>query len=84
MKKYDDYQKSIRYKYGYFSFLFLNSLLVLNYLLGLFFNLKWGATKELETMIILFVVGIFLQMPVSTKMLTFIKMMIKRATLGYF
>ncbi|MER2001393.1 MAG: hypothetical protein ABS862_02125 [Carnobacterium inhibens] len=59
MKKYDDYQKSMRYKYGYFSFLFLNSLLVLNYLLGLFFNLKWGATKELETMIILFVVGIF-------------------------
>ena len=59
MKKYDDYQKSMRYKYGYYSFIFLNSLLVLNYLLGLFFDLQWGATKELEMVIILFVVGLF-------------------------
>ncbi|SEL23819.1 hypothetical protein SAMN04488700_0385 [Carnobacterium iners] len=59
MKQYDEYQKLMRYKYGYYSFIYLISLLGLNYLLGLFFNLQWGATKETEMLIIMFVVVIF-------------------------
>lgn len=59
MKKYDDYQKSIRYKYGYYSFVLLIWLFIANYLLGLFFNFQWGATKELEMLLIVFVISIF-------------------------
>lgn len=59
MKQYDEYQKLMRYKYGYYSFIYLISLLALNYILGLFFNFHWGATKETEMLIIMFVVVIF-------------------------
>lgn len=59
MKQYDEYQKLMRYKYGYYSFIYLISLLALNYILGLFFNFQWGATKETEMLIIMFVVAIF-------------------------
>ncbi|WP_414839583.1 hypothetical protein [Carnobacterium sp. TMP28] len=59
MKQYDEYQKLMRYKYGYYSFISLISLIMLNYFLGLFPNLQWAATKELEIMIILFLVVLF-------------------------
>ncbi|QQP70391.1 hypothetical protein JHE06_00595 [Carnobacterium sp. CS13] len=59
MKKYDKYQKFIRYKYGYYSFNLLISLFLLNYFLGLIFNFQWAATKELEVIIIMFVVVLF-------------------------
>lgn len=59
MKKYDEYQKLMRYKYGYYSFVFLICLFILNYLFGQFFNFQWGATKELEMLIIMFVVALF-------------------------
>lgn len=59
MKRYDEYQKLMRYKYGYYSFISLVSLIILNYFLGLLFNLQWGATKEIEMLIILVIVGIF-------------------------
>lgn len=59
MKQYDEYQKLMRYKYGYYSFYSLIILLALNYILSLFFNFQWGATKELEMLIIVFVVTIF-------------------------
>ena len=58
MKQYDEYQKLMRYKYGYYSFNTLIILLALNYILGLFFNFQWGATKELEMLSILFIVAI--------------------------
>lgn len=59
MKQYDEYQKLMRYKYGYYSFISLISLIILNYFLGLFPNLQWGATIETEMLIIVFVVVIF-------------------------
>lgn len=59
MKQYDEYQKLIRYKYGYYSYISLASLLVFNYIIGQYFNFQWGATKEIEMLIILFVVAIF-------------------------
>jgi len=59
MKQYDEYQKLMRYKYGYYSFISLIGLIMLNYFLGLSPNLQWGATKELEILIILFLVVLF-------------------------
>lgn len=59
MKKYDEYQKLMRYKYGYYSFILLVSLLVLNNILDIFFNLQWGETKEVETLFIMFSVMLF-------------------------
>ena len=43
----------MRYKCGYYSFIFLNCLLGLNAFLGIQFNLQWGETKELELLIII-------------------------------
>jgi low temperature requirement protein LtrA len=59
MKQYDEYQKLIRYKYGYYSFISLIGLIILNYFLGLFPNLQWGATREIEMLIIIGVVILF-------------------------
>jgi len=53
LNKYDDDQKFTRYKYGYCSFNSLIILIVLNYIFGLFFNFQWGATKELEIIILI-------------------------------
>ena len=71
MKKYDEYQKFMRYKYGYYSFNSLIFLVVFNYLIGLFFNFHWAITKELEIIILLIMIALF-----------FINMMIKRVILG--
>ncbi|MBM6613830.1 hypothetical protein JTF06_02840 [Desemzia sp. RIT804] len=59
MKKYDEYQKLMRYKYGYYSFNLLVGLLVLNTLLGIIFDAQWGETKEVEMLFILFLVMLF-------------------------
>ncbi len=59
MKQYDEYQKLMRYKYGYYSFISLISLIMLSYFLGLFSNLQWATTKELEMLIIMFIVILF-------------------------
>lgn len=53
MKKYDEYQKLMRYKCGYYSFIFLNCMLGLNAFLGIQFNVQWGETKELELLMII-------------------------------
>lgn len=53
LNKYDDDQKFIRYKYGYYSFNSLIILIALNYIFGLFFNFQWGATNELEIIILI-------------------------------
>jgi len=53
LNKYDDDQKFIRYKYGYYSFNSLIVLIALNYIFGQFFNFQWGATKELEIIILI-------------------------------
>ena len=55
MKQYDEYQKFMRYKYGYYSFMTLILLIVSNYILGLIFEVQWAQTKELETIIITFI-----------------------------
>ncbi|AEB28888.1 hypothetical protein CAR_c01370 [Carnobacterium sp. 17-4] len=59
MKKYDEYQKFMRYKYGYYSFNSLIALIVFNYLIGLFFNFHWATTKELEIIIIIIMIALF-------------------------
>ena len=59
MKQYDEYQKLMRYKYGYYSFILLVGLLILNTLLGITFDTQWGETKEIETLVIMFLVMLF-------------------------
>ena len=59
MRKYDEYQKVVRYKYGYYSFNSLIILIVFNYLIGLFFNFHWATTKELEIIILLIIIALF-------------------------
>ncbi len=59
MKQYDEYQKFMRYKYGYYSFMTLILLIVSNYILGLIFEVQWAQTKELETIIITFITVLF-------------------------
>ena len=59
VKQYDEFQKLMRYKYGYYSFISLASLIILNYILGLFLDFHWGATKELEILIIVYIVALF-------------------------
>ena len=59
MKQYDEYQKFMRYKYGYYSFMTLILLIVSNYILGLIFEVQWAQTKELETIIITLITVLF-------------------------
>lgn len=59
IKQYDEYQKFMRYKYGYYSFMTLILLIVSNYILGLIFEVQWAQTKELETIIITFITVLF-------------------------
>lgn len=59
MKQYDEYQRLMRYKYGYYSFISLIGLITLNYFLGLFSNLQWGVTKDLEMLIIMYIIVLF-------------------------
>ncbi len=54
MKYYDEYQKLLRYKYGYHSFLIIIVLSVINFNLTLFMDTQWAETKYLEFMLLLF------------------------------
>ncbi|OJF90777.1 hypothetical protein [Alkalibacterium sp. 20] len=54
MTNYDEYQKFMRYKYGYHSFAIILILTVLNFNLDLIFNLQWAETKSLEFMLLIF------------------------------
>ena len=57
MKDYDEYQKIMRYKYGYYSFILLLALLLLNEFIMTSPDPQWGETNGLET---LFIIGIVL------------------------
>lgn len=57
MKDYDEYQKIMRYKYGYYSFILLLALLLLNEFIMTSPDPQWGETNGLET---LFIMGIVL------------------------
>ena len=59
MKKYDEYQKLMRYKYGYYWFNLLISLLALNNVLNIIFGFQWAETKEGETLLIMFSVMLY-------------------------
>lgn len=56
MKKFDEYQKLMRYKYGYYSFILLISILLLNEFLTSVFIFQWGEDKYVETLILIVMV----------------------------
>jgi len=58
---YDEYQKHLRHKYGYYSFFILAFSLMINFV----FDFQWGQTDELEvTLILMAVANYFLVMTV--------------------
>lgn len=59
MKDYDEYQKIMRYKYGYYSLNLLLVLLMINLILKFLLDSQWDETKELETLFIIGIVGLF-------------------------
>lgn len=59
MTNYDEYQKFIRYKYGHHSFLLVLILVFINSWLSLFRDIQWAETKELETMLLIFIAVIY-------------------------
>lgn len=55
MREYDEYQKFLRYKYGYHSFVILFSLLAINH----FVDYQWAYSKENEIQILVWVTSIY-------------------------
>ncbi|MCC5894385.1 MAG: hypothetical protein JJU16_02910 [Alkalibacterium sp.] len=55
MKKYDEYQKFMRYKYGSHSFHILWFLIFANYTFGTIYNIQWAETKELEYILLAYI-----------------------------
>ena len=53
MTDFNEYQKKIRYKHGYYSFIIVLILWGINYFLGIS-GFHWGQTKEIEIILILF------------------------------
>jgi len=63
MKKtgFDEYQKMLRYKYGYYSFMLLVISLLGNYFLREFFSIEWGTSGTTEMIILtMLVIGYFI------------------------
>lgn len=54
MDPFDEYQRSLRHKYGYHSFLIIFVLGIINFNLHLFFDFQWGETQSLEFVLLLF------------------------------
>ncbi|SFC62553.1 hypothetical protein SAMN04488102_11421 [Alkalibacterium subtropicum] len=59
MQSYDEYQKHIRYKYGYYSFEIITFLTLFNYFLSALYDFQWAETKELEIIVIIFIANIY-------------------------
>lgn len=57
MNDYDEYQKMMRYKCGYYSFMLLLVLLMFDFILNDFWSYQWAETQGLET---LFIMGLIL------------------------
>lgn len=55
MDQFDEYQKLMRYKYGYHSFFIIVVLAIINLNLELFFDVQWAETKTLEFMLFIFI-----------------------------
>lgn len=54
MTGYDEYQKLMRYKYGYHSFMIILVLSIINFNLTVFMELQWAESKSLEFMLLIF------------------------------
>lgn len=54
MNQFDEYQKSLRHKYGYHSFMIILVLAITNFSLHLFYDFQWGETQSLEFILLLF------------------------------
>ncbi|WP_368645392.1 hypothetical protein AB4027_11125 [Alkalibacterium putridalgicola] len=54
MDNFDEYQKLMRYKYGYHSFFIIVALSIINFNLELFYDIQWAETKSLEFMLFIF------------------------------
>lgn len=59
MQSYDEYQKHIRYKYGYYSFEIITFYTLFNYFLSALYDFQWAETKELEIIVIIFVANMY-------------------------
>lgn len=55
MNIYDEYQKSIRYKYESRAFTLVIALTILNLFTGFVFNIQWTWAKEFEAVFIIFI-----------------------------
>lgn len=54
MDQFDEYQKFMRYKYGYHSFFIIVALSLINFNLELFYDIQWAETKSLEFILFVF------------------------------
>lgn len=54
MNQFDEYQKLMRYKYGYHSFFIIVALSIINFNLELFYDIQWAETKSLEYILFIF------------------------------
>ncbi|WP_423190216.1 hypothetical protein ACO1PF_04930 [Alkalibacterium sp. f15] len=54
MNQFDEYQKFMRYKYGYHSFFIIVALSIINFNLELFYDIQWAETKSLEFILFIF------------------------------
>ncbi|WP_423190218.1 hypothetical protein ACO1PF_04940 [Alkalibacterium sp. f15] len=54
MNQFDEYQKMMRYKYGYHSFFIIAVLSIVNFNLEVFFDIQWAETKSLEFILFIF------------------------------
>lgn len=59
MINYDEYQKFMRYKHGHHAFILVLILVLINFWFTLFRDLQWAETKELETILLIFVAVIY-------------------------
>ena len=54
MTHFDEYQRFLRYKYGFYSFNILLGLFALNLFLGMVMEIQCGETRELEYILLVF------------------------------
>ena len=65
MTNFDEYQKLLRYKHGHHAFLITMFLMFTNFIIDLSSDFQWAETKELETIIFMFI-GIIYSVALNT------------------
>ena len=65
MTNFDEYQKLLRYKHGHHAFLITMFLMFTNFIIDLSSDFQWAETKELESIIFMFV-GIIYSVALNT------------------